>query len=234
MLKAPILYKLHFLDKIRPKNDSRALIQGTAIHTFILEPELLDSEFVVRPSFSGTGSQARKQDWELMNSDKKIITMDEYIMVKGMRDSVMNHPVASVLLKGGQAEQTFTWYDKNTGVKCKIRPDYLNSFCVDVKSTEDASETAFNYTVRKYGYDIQGAFYLDGLNANGLGIERFYFIAIEKKPPYLVNVFCLSENDYQKGREKYIQGLEIVKESRENGVWEGYGDTVKLTRGNYE
>ena len=62
-----------------------------------------------------------------MNPGKELISMETYNQVNYMHDAVMNHPVASKLFSDGFAEKVFKWIDSETGVKCKIKPDFFNT-----------------------------------------------------------------------------------------------------------
>lgn len=232
--RAPILYRRKYFSKLPIKNktvDPGYFIAGTAFHSFILEPEKLEDEFVVKPIFMGEGSRKREIDFNLSNSNKNIIDLPTFKMVSGMRDSVLANPTIkrAGLLANGRAELSFFWNDPATGVRCKCRPDYLNDYIVDLKSTDNASEIAVNRTIKKYNYHKQGAFYLDGVRAAGLKPKGFVFIFVEKTPPYLVNVFLLSSDDADAGREKYNENLKTFSQCNETGVWPGYSAEIKLT-----
>lgn len=229
--KAPKLYHAHYLDKNKPKEPfNEAFLTGSAFHTFVLEPELLAKEYVVMPDYKGTGSKYKKESFKAQHKDKSCISYKTYMQINGMTESVLNHPIASKLLKGGVAEQTFTWVDSDTGVKCKCRPDKWNQerkFILDLKSTIDASDRGFKNSAIKFRYDVQASFYMDGLLENGFDIERFYFIAVEKTYPYLVNVFFADSNTLRVGREKYKEDLKTYAECLFNDEWQGYEPMIK-------
>jgi len=226
--RAPAHYYHRYFNGGNNSINSRALVQGTAFHSFALEPELINSEFTVMPKFSGKGSQSKKNEFLQMNSDKLIIKMDEFNMVNGMVNSLMSHPI-SKYLTGGVAEKPIFWIDPTTGVACKCKPDYLKgSLIIDLKSTEDASEIGIKKSVRKFRYDVQSAFYTDGGNESGLDIKGFLFIFVEKAPPYLVNAIILSNEDINNARIKYIENLETYKVCKNTGNWYGYGDNVSV------
>lgn len=231
--KAPALYYEKYL---KPKTNNftddsnEAFLLGSGFHTIILEPHLLVSEYVVIPKFTGVGSKYKLEEFKNNNPNKKYLSYESYVKLLGMRDSVLLHPIAKQLLNGGVAEKTFTWIDENTRAKCKCRPDKLNQerkFILDLKSTEDASDRGFRNSAIKYRYDVQSAFYTDGLIANNIDIEKFIFIAVEKKPPYLVNIFFSDFNTLNVGREKYNKNLNTYMDCILNEEWEGYGKDIK-------
>jgi exodeoxyribonuclease VIII len=229
--KAPAYYYAKYLDPNRvPEERTEALINGHAAHGQILEPDKFAHQFIVQPKFSGTGSVAKRAEWEAQHADKEIITLKTYNMITSMRSSVQAHPVARELLSTGEAEKTLTWMDPLTGAPCKSRQDWFNDsnrLIVDLKSTEDASDEAFRRSAFKYRYHVQAAFYLDGARACGLDPQGFVFIAVEKKPPFLVNVFYADEEFIEAGRQAYRNDLEIYMHCVRTGVWPGYEPTIK-------
>lgn len=229
--KAPAYYYAKYLDPNRlPEERTEALINGSAAHSLILEASTFAHQFIVQPKFSGTGSVAKRAEWEERNSDKEIISLKTYNMITRMRDAVMAHPIARELLSSGEAEKTFKWDDALTGAPCKSRQDWWNSpnkLIVDLKSTEDASEEAFQKSAFKYRYHVQSALYIDGARASGLDPQGFVFIAVEKKPPYLVNVFYADEEFIEAGRQAYQRDLELYTHCVRSGVWPGYEVAIK-------
>lgn len=229
--KAPILYKLKYLDKDERLNyeSTKALNFGAAAHEFILENDKFIKNNVVMPVFAGTGMRKTKADFMAQHEGKRFITQDDYAIIEGCNKSIKSHPIASILLFSGNAEQTFLWQDKDTGVKCKCRPDFINDRgdIVDLKFMTSAELGKFKYDMKAYAYDIQDAFYTDGLKSNGI-IGDFYFVAIEKTFPFLVNVFKLSEYDRNDARERYKGFLKKFKECKDKNIWHGYEPIVQL------
>ena len=165
-----------------------------------------------------------------MNADKKLLSLSDFDTALRMRDAVHSHPAASVLLQQGKAEQTVLFDEPMTGAKCKIRPDWLSEtgFIVDVKSTEDSSPYGFGKSSLNYRYDVQGAFYYDGLAyATGARPDGFAFIAVEKKPPYLVGVYFVTSEIFDLGRKKYLQNLETYIQCKQNNIWPGYSEYME-------
>jgi exodeoxyribonuclease VIII len=96
---------------------------------------------------------------------------------------------------------------------------------VDLKTTDDASPSAFAYSVKKYRYHVQAAMYCDAVGP----CEGFILIAIEKTPPYMVAVYYLNEADIQHGREEYLQDVELWKACNEANNWPQFsGEIMEL------
>lgn len=229
--KTPAHYWERYINPNRlPEKKSDALIEGNAFHVLTLESDVFPYHFIIRPKFTGTGSVAKREAFESEHADKEIITMEQYDQVRRMRDSVMAHPIAAQLLRSGIAETTLKWEDPATDAPCKCRKDWWNPdmrLIVDLKSTEDASDEGFAKSSFKYRYHVQGSFYLDGATANNLNPDGFVFIAVEKKPPYLVNVFYMPPDVIDFGRRIYRNDLQTYMDCRQNNKWPGYDQRIK-------
>lgn len=229
--KAPAFYYERYLNPERsPEKKTPALVEGNAFHVITLEFDKFAHHFIVKPKFTGTGSVAKSEEFDLQHADKSIITMEQYEKVSRMRDAVMKHPIASQLLRNGVAERTLKWQDVETGALCKCRQDwydYDSNFIVDLKSTEDASQRGFEGSSFKYRYHVQAPIYLDGSIANNITPNGFIFVAVEKSPPYLVNVFYASDEMMQYGRHVYRNDLRTYLECKQSGIWHGYDVQAK-------
>lgn len=158
----------------------------------------------------------------------------EIDMVKAMADAIRRHPLASALIDPafGQPEQSGFWIDEPTGIRRRVRFDWLPSIhsdrliIPDYKTAEDASETAFQKALDNYGYHMQAAWYEEGAQALGLGnhLTELLFVVQEKKPPYLVNVIGLDYFAREIGRAKNRRAIETFAQCTASGVWPGYGD----------
>ena len=216
--------------KKAPVSFSEAAETGTALHTMLLEPGLFWERYALGPDH-GRRSNAEKEAWEDFESGlgkKSAITRDDYHILREMRESVLAHPEAAALLRlpSALAEHSAYWCDSDTGLLCRCRPDLWvpqHGVVVDVKTTDDVQK--FKWAIRDYRYDVQNAFYKDGIEAaTGISVQAFLFLVIGKKREmgrYPVRVFELSQHDVDAGRFKYKQDLAVVAECQRLGVWPG-------------
>ena len=241
--KSPAHYWEHYLNPNRePEQQTEAKAIGTVIHHAILEPHLFerryhclnDEDVIAQIGGKAPRNTNKYRDWlaeqMAMHADKKLLGQDDFNTALRMRDAVHAHPAAAVLLQAGSAEQTVLFDEPQTGAACKIRPDWLSEtgFIVDVKSTEDASPYGFGKSSHNYRYDVQGSFYKDGITyATGQHPEGFAFIALEKKPPYLVGVYFVTDEVFELGRKKYLSNLQTYIECLRKNKWPGYSEYME-------
>lgn len=80
------------------------------------------------------------------------------------------------------------------------------------------------------GYDIQAAFYVDGIRAvTGMELP-FLFIAVEKEAPHAVAVYRADPEVIEVGRKKYRAALQLLKWCQESESWPAYqpGGEIEL------
>lgn len=198
---------------------------GDAMHAICLEPDRLKSDFVVMPELNLRTNVGKdeKRAFLLENSDKKILTFDEHKKLNLMFDSIMAHPEARAIIEAdGICESSWFWTDKETGLKCKCRPDKLIvSRQVDVKTTEDLKK--FHYSVDDYRYHVQNAWYCDGLQNCGIDNPYMEFLVIQKMIEigrYPVRVVRLPDEAIEYGKVLYRQNLRAYAEFLNHGKGE--------------
>ncbi|USZ80567.1 exodeoxyribonuclease VIII [Serratia phage MQ-4] len=171
-----------------------------------------------------------KAEWEAVNAHRQILNQDQWDAVHRAAKAIKDHPAASKLIGAGKAEQSVYWTDPLTGELCRCRPDWWrdDNIVVDLKTTENAGPDGFAKSIANFRYDVQAAFYLDGIEAaTGKRPRGFVFVAVEKKPPFAVGVYVLDAETLELGRAQYQHDLKIYAECQRSGVWPGYGDKIQ-------
>jgi exodeoxyribonuclease VIII len=232
-----------------PAEASDAQAFGTAVHCALLEPAKFVDRYTVMPDLTtgcknkdGTISKSPKSTddykkrlaaFEAANVGKLLLEPEEAAACKAIAESIAACRTASELLTGpGKNELGVAWNDRDSGSPCKAMLDRLTQHegrtcVVDIKTTQDASESAFAWDVYRYGYYLQAAWYLIGLNSLAVGLRRFVFIAIETKPPFAVAVYELDAESILIGMEEMRGYMREFEACRAMGVWPGYADEVK-------
>ena len=213
-----------------PQEPSEDMVLGSAFHKIVLEPETFGDEFVVMPKVDGRSTQGKllKKQFEETKGNRQVITQDQYDTICGMRDSIMSNPYARKLINGN-IEQSMYFTDDLTKVECKCRPDVWRKVAdrvviTDLKSAKSVMPNDFMRDCVKYHYDLQTAMYRDGAS-KVLGVPKdnidFVFIAVEKKPPYLLNIMQADTYVIQKGEADFREYIGTYAECKEKNVWYG-------------
>lgn len=214
--------------KENPPAPTPSLLFGQVFHKMLLEPGTFDDEFVVAPEVNRRTKEG-KQMLEAFVADHEnqtIITAEMYEQAKEMCDAVKRELLAVKLLNG-EKEAPFFWTDEMTGEDCKCRVDVLNTeysqpIIVDVKTTADASTDAFIRSAINYGYDFQAAMYSEGVEKNVGKKPLFVFIAVEKDPPFSVNILQADELMLRRGYDLFREYIGIYHDCKTSGNWYGY------------
>jgi len=224
-----------------PKPQTKAMAFGTALHTIVLEPEKFN-ELYIPDAYTGSYSkdakawreEQKENDITVINNkddpEKGVYGMSDWDRLHYMRDAVLAHPTLSILLgDGGQSEVSIFWKEEETGLMCKCRVDYLpyaHNIAIDLKSTEDATMSEFQYSMFKYGYVHQDAHYSDGLYAHNM-IRHFIFAAIEKEPPFEIGLYTVSKEDRDFGYTRRNRNLLKMQDCIKNNNWSGITEDVR-------
>jgi hypothetical protein len=228
VLRSPLHYKYA---KDFPE-EKAAFEFGKAVHTALLEHNVFESLVAVAPKFEGTGSRAAREKWHLQNEGKIKLKESELEDIKGIRKSVLAHKTATSFLADGAAEESYFDQCSETGLVRKARPDFLHQgrTIVDIKTTRDASPGFFFNEIKRRGYHISAAYYLDVVsNVLGKHFDDFVIIAVEKTAPYGVAVYRIDSGQIDAGRSMYMTALRKLKQCKATDSYPGYPDEVMDT-----
>ena len=221
-----------------PRSDTDAFRFGRMAHEGRLEPAAVLDRFVVMPDLSqdievngkpAKNPKATKEykdrcaKWEADNSDKQVMTSEEFDRMKGVLGALWAKPVCRQWFTSeGPAEVSIVWDDERTSLRCKARIDKVvhNNLLADMKTSRDAQ--AADQAIWNYGYDRQAAFYLDGWRAVTGHFAQFAFAFVESDAPHGVRAAPASAGVIVSGREKYQRALRTVANATSGQALEGY------------
>jgi hypothetical protein len=170
--------------------------------------------------------------------------------VHEMAAAIQTHPIAGALFApgSGMPEQAIVWTERanpavgdgpGTGpvVRCRALVDWLphptggRLILPDFKTCASANPDDVEKAIVRWGYHVQGSFYLRGLRALGLADERAEFALVmqEKVPPYVVTVAQPSRDSMRLGAMRVREAIDLYATCTASGRWPGYSDDVVLT-----
>lgn len=223
--ESPEKFKYYKENHVKP---TPSLIFGQAFHKMVLEPKDFFNEFEIMPELNRRTKEGKTAYAEFVskNADKTIITEDIFTEICQLSQAIDNNEFCRKLLSG-KKEVPFFWVDELTGEQCKCRADCLTqindiNYIIDLKTTANADTNEFMKKSIEYGYHLQAAMYTEGIKAN-IGSEcQFVFIAIEKEPPYSINILQCSDIYMKYGFDEYRHLLGLYHECKEENNWFGY------------
>jgi hypothetical protein len=223
----PAHFKARWIDGTIVEEETPALRVGQLTHRVILEPDTLEGAFWVKPDGMNFTTKDGKA-WRDEHQDRPIITADDATAVKAMREAVHAHPVARRLIAHSQKEKNLFAEDaKGTLRKARLDllPDSGNAL-PDLKTCLSAHPDEFAKAIFNNGYFRQAAFYLALTKLLGMEFSTWLFIAVEKTPPYAVNVVQLDQLAIEYGATLINADLQIYRNCVESGEWPAYGGGV--------
>ena len=239
--QSPLHYWAACLDPNRVRRESTPAQRiGTAWHCAVFEPKAFVDRYVQIPDGLDRRTKEGKALWsEIQLSGREPMTPDAWDQIERMAGSARLHPVSKVLFDHpeGAAETSMFWVDSETGVTCKIRPDYMvppckmfpNGLIVDGKTCEDASPEGFAKQAWNWDMLIQAAFYSDGFRFifKTDMPPSFVWLAQEKDAPFASAYYSAGEDLIAYGRKTYRRLLKMLADCQRADQWPGYPQTVQ-------
>lgn len=225
LLKAPAIFRHR---QAHPEHKD-VFDFGTAAHALVLGvgADLVVHEYDPDKVKSPKATNAWKtQQAEVRAAGGVLLLPDEHARVVAMADELSGHTLAMRLLSDGQPEVSAYAVDETTGITRRGRFDWLGAnVLTDYKTAAsvDPTDWAGRYgVVRKFGYDMQAAWYLDLARDLGHPAAAFAFIAQAKEPPYLVSVIYVDDADLWEARDRNAAALELYRQCTTTDRWPGY------------
>ena len=199
---------------------------GVAAHLAVLEPKRQADSIVLIEAGDYRTMRARETR-DLARAEGKVPLLPyQFDVVRAVAGSIRAHPIASQAFRDGEAEVTLTWQDVETGVPCKARPDYLprhGRWLIDLKTGSSANPRTWRDQAYRLGYHARAAWYLDGAErVLGQAPDEYWFVVVEKEPPYLVSVISFDEDALTWGRVVNRKACTLFARAFAANDWPGF------------
>lgn len=219
--KSPI----HLENKPLFKLEGKQFNLGSLVHKMVLEADTVGEEFI-KEDFEGAELNKNTKAYKEAKAEfvtecegLNVIPVDEWEKAEKMAKNVM--AIAGGLLQNGTAEESFFVEDKLFDITRKCRPDYYREdlgLVIDLKTTADGSEYGFSKSIQSFAYHRQASWYLDTLDMAGINAQRFVFITVESKKPYMVDIWEMDAMSIAKGKDTYEDLLIEWKNYKDKGI----------------
>lgn len=219
--------------KAEQEQEKDAFTEGSFVHTLLLEPDKVISDYAM---FPGLRRQGRAwEDFKAGNPGKTILTAAQVSRCEALAKSATSLPIALELLSEGLAEHTMTSTILDTAVKA--RADYINvskGYIVDVKTTSMPTGTdIFKLTVQDYMYQLSAALYCQIAYDTYGKLFDFYFVVLSKHDK-LCSVYKASSQTLVEGSALVTQAIVQYKLRMQSGNWSNELASGTLSTGGYE
>ncbi|MGV7585256.1 PD-(D/E)XK nuclease-like domain-containing protein [Mycobacterium kansasii] len=216
--------------RLNPPNPKPEYDFGHGAHKYVLGE---GSDIVEVPFDNWRGVEARAAREEAWAAHKVPLLTKDVAKAKAMAVAAMRHTLVRALFNSsidGMAELSGYWHDPDTGARLRFRSDWLCQLggrivAADYKTTTNAYPGHCEKSCGEYGYNMQQAWYEDGLIATGVTDDPdFWLIFQSKTPPFPVTVGRIKPHHVELGRRRNRKAIDIYHQCTEADVWPGYGD----------
>lgn len=218
LLKSPSDFYAQYIEGLRVQKESDAFDEGSFVHSLLLEPHKIASEYAV---YSGMRRAGEK--WEAFkaaNVGKKCLSIAQVSRCEKLAKSFSALPVAVKMLENGLPEHTMISTLLDVPVKC--RADFINvteGYIVDVKTTGMPSDPEiFTQSVEDYGYELSAALYCQIAADTYKKDFDFYWLVLSKVDGGC-EVYRASSVTLEKGASLYKKALLLYKKCTKTGIW---------------
>ncbi len=223
----------------RQDKDTPSKFVGKVVHKAALEPDEFERVYFadIPPKFNmrKKDDKAAYAKWlQTVGGGRKHVKLDEFADATVMAYNVRTHPVLRDLLDNTrvQFELSIFWEDATTQIQCKARidawlPDY--NIAIDLKTAASAEHGVFKNAAAKYGYYLQDAHYITGLQQvfKLESMAPMLFVVVENFPPYAVALYVLDDESRAFAERKRQRLMQRVEECSLAGKWPGYSTKIE-------
>lgn len=208
-----------------PEEEKEHFSLGKAVHTLLLSEQGFRDLYVIRPAEWTDWRTKDAKAWreEMRAAGKTVLVPEDLDRIQGMAERIAADRTFMDLLQG-RIERSIIWKDR-TGVWAKSRPDVIpaDGFLADLKTCSDASERGCQRSTEAYGYHIQLALAVMGLEAvTGRRVQEHVLLFIETNRPYAYNIKPVDNEAIHIGMRQCRAALNIFAECWEKQEWPTY------------
>ena len=223
VLKSLDDYKTQYIDGIAKVFGNRAALdEGSLSHALILEPHLVDQDFLFYPGFRKDGAAFDTFMAKLPDDRKRlpVISTPQYARVKQLHQAYLNCKTATDLMTDVQCEQTIC--GSLHGIPIKVRFDAISverGHIYDVKTTGYSGDVdSFKQTLSDLKYELSGALYCAMAEQYYGKPFTFYYIVLSKRD-MTCNVYRTSEATAARGARMVVDACRKYLNAKATNTW---------------
>lgn len=202
---------VHYISYISgAREETPQMLLGSLVHAMILEPDTIESEYVMSPKFDMRKKEDKeaKAKFDADNEGKKVIDPDTWQAAADIAGAVYDSPkCVSILSKLDMREAHFKYDYKKLPVNGYIDGIGKNNdipFVLEIKTsiTSNPSDVVKDFYNKKYY--LQAGIYRKALEVMGLTDKApVVYIVVENKAPHIVSVFMATEEYVEYGIKEF-------------------------------
>lgn len=214
--RSPLVWDLEYRQGVRPP-PTPMMITGSAVHAAVLEPSEWGKRYACA-DLDGRSKEGNAQRRAIEEAGQVAVDRDAWTALYEIPAAIRAQcpDVPWLGTDAGHAEVSF-WFDCH-GQQCKGRCDWLQGgICADLKTIGGGKLGEVSRTAYAGRWHVQEAMYRAGLLANGIDIDHFLWVVVEREAPYLARTFELEPAALALGQEAMLRDLDALRRYLEEG-----------------
>ena len=214
-----------FLDTPNRKGSSminqQACLRGNAGHCLVLEPDRFHQSYVPAPQglrCRSNSGQARWKAFADQHPGKTVLPRNLWDQLMTSERALAVHPRVSDWMSEGHGETSLFWQDPEFSLSCKARLDWFNpsqNVILDLKFSNNGREDYCRKQMSQNHYDLQAAWYCQGIAEVQGVFPQFVLIFVENVKPHRIQHFILSSRELEEGKSKIQKALKAMNKKAE-------------------
>lgn len=215
--------------------ESKALDFGKAAHHLLLEgPSGFTEKFALRPEtypgdlskkWSSNATECRRWLEYQAAKGRTVITQEDLDTIEWIRDSLAKHPAIRGGILEGEVEKSML--ARHGKIWLRARPDIIPIHAgdfSDLKTTNSIAYSDLERTIAQLGYHVQAALVrmlAEMLMPEGFKFQSFFFIFVEKTPPFDIRIVELADDAIDFGKRLILRAIKDFETCIERQEWPG-------------
>lgn len=234
MLVSPAHYKAWLEEQLEPEAPERELRIGLATHAMSLEPHSFEQGFAVAPVCDRRTTEGKRIWAEFLEASpgKMVLTAEEYEISRSCADSVRRNSWFKKFIDDDKKLIEKPFFLKNEHFKhgIKGRPDLVspsNNAILDIKTHGgELTKEDITKAIYRNKYYLQELVYSILVNQNGIPVNDFIFVFVEKREPYS-SISVGIDNPFmtRMATEDLTTAVSMFDKSMDTGVWPDLSET---------
>lgn len=218
---------VHYIKYITQKREATPqMMLGSLVHSMLLEPELLDEEYVIAPKFDmrKADDKKAKAEFEEKNAGKSVVDSETWESADAIASAVRDYALAAKILnmldtreihfKFNHNELPINGYIDGIGMNVEKQTPFI--FELKTSITANPSEVIKDFFNKKYY--IQAAIYRQALRElNVHDAAPLVYIVVENRAPHVVSTFLADESYMAYGEKEFNRLTDEFKRWMDGG-----------------
>jgi hypothetical protein len=218
---------------------TRPQVLGIAAHHLILGQDFFNTKFVQQPEtyndkklgfpkpWNNNADWCRAWQKEQRDAKRTVVTIKELETIVRIAESLQTQGLVNDGMLIGHVEVSGFIKDKVTGLWIKVRPDVIpmaGPDFVDLKTARDVTTMSLQYSIREYGYHMQGALIWEVCEVLQQPFSSFWLLFCETTNPWCARPIQLTDDDLGIGRTQNEALLKQIRSCIDDERWPGPGE----------